>query len=128
MRVRFEGMRAVTRARMLAGPVSETTALYRVAAGLADALVAEAPGERVTLVGVSVSALSRRPHLQLELPIDGLAGDAVTRPGSSEHARRHRLDAAVDAARARYGRDAVRRAAIAGGEPERRSPVEQLEE
>jgi len=126
-RIRFRDMKAITRARMLPGPISETTAIYRVAAGLVDPAVAERPDDRVTLVGISVSALSERPHLQLELPMGGLEDDPTTRPGSTEHARRRALDAAVDQARARYGRSSVRRAAVMGNESEQRSPVEEME-
>jgi DNA polymerase-4 len=127
VRVRFREMRSVTRARMLPGPISETTSIYRVAAELADGAVAESADETVTLVGISVSALTRRPHLQLELALGGLDGDPATRPGSPTSSRLRDLDAAVDAARERYGRDAVRRAAVAGHEPEQRSPTDELE-
>lgn len=127
VRVRFEQMRSVTRALTLPGPIDETTALYRVAAGLADAVVAECPTERVTLVGIAVSALSIRPHLQLELPMDGIGGDPVIRSGSEPATRRRDVDAAVDAARNRYGRGAVRRAAILDSGIEQRSPTEDLE-
>ncbi|MDX1690237.1 MAG: DNA polymerase IV [Acidimicrobiia bacterium] len=127
VRVRFGDMTAVTRATTLPGPVAETHALYRVAAVLADALVAE-DDRRVSLVGISVGALERVPVIQLELPLDGLGDDPVGRAGSPENVRHHDLDTAVDRARSRFGRDAIRRAALLGHEPEERSPVDRLDD
>lgn len=128
VRVRFADMTAVTRAATLPGPVSETTAIYHQAAALADALVAErGEGREVSLVGISISLLQQAPHIQLELPLGSLGADPVVRAGSSENVRQHDLDAAVDRARARFGRDAVQRASVARDTPEIRSPVDEMD-
>ena len=128
VRVRFGDMTAVTRAATLPGPIAETDAIYRQASSLVDALVAErADGREVNLVGISISMLHRAPHIQLELDLLGLEEDPVVRAGSVENVRRHDLDAAVDRARERFGRQAVRRAANLGHEPEVRSPTDHLE-
>lgn len=124
VRVRFGDMAAVTRAVTLPGPIAETSMIYHLAAPLVDAVVAErGQGRRVNLVGISVSLLADAPHLQLTLPLD----EDATRPGSAVHRRLRDLDAAVDRARGRFGRDSVRRAATLGNEPEQRSPMEDLD-
>jgi len=129
VRVRFDDMSAVTRAVTLPGPIAETTAIHHQATALADALVAErGDGREVTLVGISVSMLHKAPHIQMELALDDLGEEAVTRAGSIDNLRHHDLDAAVDEARNRFGRDAVRRAAILGSDPEIRSPTDELED
>ena len=121
-------MSAITRAATLPGPISETDAIYRQAASLADALVGErADGRAVTLVGISVSHLIPTPHIQLELPLDGLGADPVVRAGSAENLRHHDLDAAVDRARRRFGRAAITRASTMRRAPEIRSPMDELE-
>lgn len=128
VRVRFDDMKSVTRAASLPGPIAETDAIYRQAAALADTLVAaRGEGRAVTLVGISVSKLQKAPHIQLELALDGLEEDAVVRAGSTENVRRRDLDAAVDRARERFGRDAVRRAANLGFDAEIRSPTDEFE-
>ncbi len=129
VRVRFDDMSAVTRAVTLPGPIAETTAIHHQATALADALVAErGNGRGVTLVGISVSMLQRSPHIQMELALEDLEEEAVTRAGSIDNLRHHDLDAAVDEARNRFGRDAVRRATTLGSEPEIRSPTDELED
>lgn len=128
VRVRFDDMSSVTRAITLPGPIAETTALYRQAARLADALVAErGEGRQVTLVGISVSQLHKTPHIQMELALDGLDEDPSARAGSEANLRLHDLDTAVDEVRQRYGRSAVHRAAIFERGPEARSPTDELE-
>jgi DNA polymerase-4 len=127
VRTRFADMTSVTRTLVLPAPIAETTSLYRAAAALADGLIAErASGRRVNLVGVSVDQLEDAPHLQLELPLGPGEGphDPALRAGSETHRRLRALDAAVDGARSRFSRDAVRRAAILGREPEVRSPTD----
>ena len=128
VRVRFADMAAVTRASTLPGPISETDAIYRAAAGLVDGLVGErAEARRVNLVGISIGHLESTPQIQLELPLGGLDLDSVARAGSVENVRRHDLDAAVDRARERFGRTAIRRAALLGHDPEERSPTDRLD-
>ena len=52
---------------------------------------------------------------------------SFVRAGSTENLLHHDLDRAVDEARSRFGRDAVKRAAVLGAEPEIRSPTDELE-
>jgi len=72
--------------------------------------------------------LQKAPHIQMELGLGGLGDDAVVRAGSADNLRQHDLDAAVDRARRRFGRGAIRRAAALGFEPEIRSPTDEFEE
>jgi DNA polymerase-4 len=124
-RVRLDDLSYLSRARVLAGPIAETTPIARIAVELVETLIAErAPGRRITLVGITCSLLERRPHLQLSLAGEG---DDVTRSGSPDHLRHHDLDRAVDRARQRFGRHIVDRAALLGRRPEERSPIEALE-
>ena len=84
------------------------------------AALADHPEERViTLLAISVSHLARQSALQLELPL-GLA-DEKRRPGSRQGIARVSADRALDAIRARFGRDAVGYAATALG-PRRSVP------
>lgn len=125
VRIRLDDMRALTRARVLPGAVSETTMIFRTALELIESLVAEhARRRRVTLVGVALSLLERAPHLQLTLPL-GEEGATPT-PGSSRHRRLRDLDAAVDRARSRFGRPAITRASLLDSPPESRSPLEAM--
>ncbi|MEW6253268.1 MAG: DNA polymerase IV, partial [Planctomycetota bacterium] len=72
----------------------ETAALWRVASGLLDEWLGEAP-RPVRLIGAGVAHVAKSGIGQLALFAD---------PGS---ARRQRLDRALDAIRARYGDDAI---------------------
>jgi len=129
VRARFDDMTAVSRAHVLPGPIAETQAIYDEAARLTDALIAErGPDRRISLVGISMSMLARVPDIQLELPLEGLPEAAAVRAGSRDNLRLADLDAAVDRARARFGKDAVRRAALLGREPEVRSPTDRMDE
>jgi DNA polymerase-4 len=126
VRVRLDDMTALSRARVLSGPIAETTPLFRVATELVDSLILErAATRRITLVGISVSMLEEAPHLQLVLPLED---EEVTTSGSLPHLRARDLDAAVDRARERFGRPAVTRGALLRGTPEERSPTEAMEE
>ena len=70
------------------------------------AALADHPRERIiTLLAVSVSHLERQSKLQLELPL-GLA-DEKRLPGTRRGAARWSADRAMDAIRARFGRDAI---------------------
>jgi len=111
VRVRFAGMRAVTRSVTLPSPVSATLTLTDIAVDLARAALADHPSERdITLLAVSVSNVRDEPALQLELPL-GLA-DQRERPGAPAGAARWAIDRAVDTVRDRFGRDAVGYAAV----------------
>lgn len=125
VQVRFGDMTRASRSLTLPGPIAETTSLYRAAAGLADALVAErAAGRSVTLVSISVDLLTDAPHLQLEMPLATSPADPALRAGSPTHSRLRSVDAAVDRARDRFGRSAVQRATVLASRPEERSPAE----
>jgi DNA polymerase-4 len=125
VQIRLADQSRMSRAVILPGPVAETTSLFRAAAGLAGALVAErAGGQRITLVSIAVDRLTAAPHLQLEMPLEVGPADPALRAGSSLHGKLRELDAAADQARARYGRNAVRRAALVSDTPEERSPTE----
>jgi len=121
VRVRFTDLRSVTRSLTLPAPISTTLTLTEVATELAGEALADHPGEReITLLGISVSQLIDEPSLQLELGL-GLAGERH-RPGTAEGSARWAVDRAMDAIRARFGRDAVGYATVLlserGGVPE----------
>jgi DNA polymerase IV len=106
VRVRFTGLRSVTRAYTVPVAVSSTRTLTEIAVQLASGALADHPSDRhVTLLGVSLSNLIDEPPLQLELPL--LAGDVAVRPGSIVGAARRSVDSSVDAIRAKFGRDAI---------------------
>ena len=106
VRVRFKGLRSVTRSITLPVPISSTLTLTEVAMELAGVALADHPLEReITLLAVSVSALVDQPALQLELPL-GL-GDERYRPGTTSGMARLAIDRSVDAIRDRFGRHAV---------------------
>lgn len=106
VRVRFADLRAITRSITLPAAISATTMLAEVAEDLVWGALADHPEERdVSLLAISVSHLERKSALQLELPL-GLAGDERL-PGTKRGAARWLVDRAMDAVRARFGRDAV---------------------
>jgi len=106
VRVRFGGLKSVTRSVTLPVAVSATLTLTELAIDLARTALADHSHEReVTLLAISVSNLVDEPALQLELPL-GLA-DGQHRPGTSSGAARWTVDRSVDAVRARFGRDAI---------------------
>lgn len=111
VRVRFTGLRSVTRSVTLPVPISTTLTLTEIAMDLAGAALADHPREsEITLLAVSVSHLVDEAVLQLELPL-GLC-DERHRPGTAAGSARWALDRAVDSIRARFGRDAVGYATI----------------
>ena len=114
VRVRFPGMRSVTRSVTLELPICTTRTLAEVAVELVGRALRDEAGEReITLLGISVSGLVDQPTLQAELGL-GLPGHAH-RPGSPLGAARWAVDRAVDAARGRFGRDAVGYAGVVFG-------------
>lgn len=121
VRVRFPGMRSVTRSLTLPFGVSSTLGLSDVGFDLVSAALAEHSGEReITLLAISASNLVDETALQLELPI---AGDqSRLRPGSRTGVARWCVDRAVDSVRQRFGREAVGYATVffsdAGAVPE----------
>ena len=104
VRMRLAGGGTLSRARTLDAPLSGTIALFRVARGLAGAAHADSGGQEISLLGISVSKLTKDAALQLELP---LGIDDEARPGDPAARERWDLDRAVDEARERFGGDAV---------------------
>lgn len=106
VRVRFTGMRSVTRSLTLGAPIATTLTLTEVAEALARQAIADQrdPRIQVTLLAVSVSNLQRDDALQLELPLDP---QDPRRPGSAPGAARWAAERSMDAVRARFGREAV---------------------
>ena len=105
VRVRFPGLRSVTRSVTLPVAISTTLTLTELATELATTALTDHPDERaITLLAVSVSKLVNEPALQLELPL-GL-GDGW-RSGSTTGATRWAVDHSVDLIRERFGRDSV---------------------
>ncbi|MGD9797703.1 MAG: DNA polymerase IV [Acidimicrobiia bacterium] len=103
VRVRFTGLRSVTRSTTLPAPVATTLTLTDVGVALAGAALADHPAEtEITLLAVSVSNLVDGAARQLELPLAG-DGRGAAEPGSARGA----VDRAVDRVRARFGREAV---------------------
>ncbi len=117
VRVRFAGLRSVTRSITVPVGVSATLTVTELSTRLAEAALADAGTRRISLLAVSVSHLGPEPAHQLELPL-GLATDAQ-RPGSPPGAARGQVDRAMDAVRARYGRHAVGYASAALADQER---------
>jgi DNA polymerase-4 len=133
VRVRFLALRSVTRSTTLPVATAATLTLTEIAAALAEAALADHPGERrITLLAVSVSNLVDAVALQLELPLEpggiggiggvGGVGDVALRPGSRAGAARWGVDRSMDAIRSRFGRGSVGYAGVmltwAGGVPE----------
>ncbi len=112
VRVRFPGMRSVTRSLSFPFGISSTLTLTEVGFDLATVALADHPREReITLLAVSVSNLEDESALQLELPVDPTESvdsrPRPRRPGSRIGAARWSVDRAMDAVRNRFGRDAV---------------------
>jgi len=100
VRVRFPGMRAVTRSSTSPDPVASTLTLTDVAFDLARAAFVDNPAEReVTLLAISVSNLVDHDAHQLALDLD-----AEEQHADATSVNRVALDHAVDAARSRFGR------------------------
>jgi DNA polymerase-4 len=110
VRVRFPDMSSSTRALTLPEPVCTTAALHHAGTMLLASARQTQPGP-LTLVGVSVSHLTERTALQLELPFE-LGPDEALRPGSAIGAAHRLLDERIDQARARFGKEAVGRASV----------------
>jgi DNA polymerase-4 len=110
VRVRFPGLRSVTRSRTLDRPIATTRTVAEVAGGLVASALGDGARE-ITLLAVSVSGLAPETDRQLELPL-GLASERL-RPGSASGVARSRVDEAVDGVRARFGREALGYARVA---------------
>ncbi len=105
VRVRFAGLRSVTRSHTLAQPVAATLTLTEVAERLVWAAVDGAGGgAEVTLLAISVSGLVEQRAVQAELE---LPPPDPWRPGSAAGVARRAVDGSMDAIRERFGADAV---------------------
>lgn len=106
VRVRFVGMRSVTRSVTLSAPIAATLTLTEVAEQLAWQAIDDQPDEMVeiSLLAISVSNLSWQHTVQLELP---MPPEDPRHPGSATGAARWAVDKTMDAVRSRFGRDAV---------------------
>ena len=114
VRVRFPGVRSVTRSVTLPRAISTTLTLTELSVGLANAAIADHPAEReITLLAISVSNLVAESALQLELPLG--IGDERHRVGSAAGSARWAVDRAMDKVRVRFGRDALGYAAVVFG-------------
>ena len=123
VRVRFHGLRSVTRSVTLPAGISATLTLAEVAVELACSALADHPEElEITLLGLSVSQLVDEFPLQLELPLAGQREQREVRREGPAGSPRWTVDRALDAIRARYGREAVGYAGVVfsdvGGVPE----------
>lgn len=107
VRVRFPGLRSVTRSATLPTAICETLTLTDVATGLVGNALADHHQERdVTLLGISASGLVG-PAVQLALPFPRAGGVRLEVASGALSAARGEVDRSVDAVRARFGRDAV---------------------
>jgi DNA polymerase-4 len=106
VRVRFAGMRSVTRSVTRTTPVAATLTLTELAEQLAWQAIRDQPGAtpEVSLLAISVSNLVVLHAIQLELP---LKPEDAQRPGSAQGAARWAADRSVDAIREKFGRGAV---------------------
>ncbi len=109
VRVRFAGMRSVTRSATLAAPISSTLTVTEYAEDLAwsaigDIARSEGAVGQISLLAVSVSNLVLQQVVQLEL---ALPPPDVRRPGSPAAVARTAVEESMDAVRDRFGRSAV---------------------
>jgi len=104
VRVRFAGMRSVTRSHTLAEPVATTLTLTEIAERLVWSAIGDNPGEEITLLSVSVSNLTDQRVIQPELDLEP---EDPWRPGSATGTARRAVDGSMDAIRTRFGGDAV---------------------
>jgi DNA polymerase IV len=103
LRLRFDDMTRATRSKTLPRASASTASVLAALRALLAAERATIEARGITLLGVTVTNLEPA-EAQLELALAG--------PGPA-------LDAAVDAVRERFGREALQRATLLDAEPER---------
>ena len=108
LKIKFADFQQITRSQTLPQPISSTQTLFDVGCRL---LRAEALPRPVRLIGLGLSGFDDAPA-QLALP-GVFCGAGEQDP--AEEARRQRLDAALDAVRARFGKTAVQRGRLFAG-------------
>jgi DNA polymerase-4 len=96
IKIRFADFTTVTRVRTLDSWTDATVAIYDIAATLYDALELDRP--RVRLVGVKAENLRQPGEIAQQLSFDDLTGGLSDAPAA---------DAVVDAARLKFGDDAL---------------------
>lgn len=109
LRLRFGDYRKATRSRTVRIPTDSTAVLLATARDLLAAAHAEIAARGITLVGISLSHLTRSDTLQPELPIDWSDGA--------------RLDTVLDAVRTRFGTASVSRATHLDRDPGLSAPL-----
>ena len=109
LRLRFGDFAKATRSHTVGAATDRTTVLLAVAQGLLAAALPEIEERGITLIGISLSQLTRGDHIQPELPIDWGEGT--------------RLDTVLDAVRDKYGAASVARAAQLGRDPGWSTPL-----
>lgn len=102
LKIKFADFQQITRSQTLPQPISSTQTLFDVGCRLLRAEVLRQP---VRLIGLGLSGFDDAPA-QLALP--GVFRGAGEQDPAEED-RRQRLDAALDAVRARFGKTAVQR-------------------
>ena len=106
VRVRFADLHAVTRSVTLEAPISATRTLAEIAEELVRTVLTQHPHEsKISLLGISVSHLTKNSDVQLDLPL-GLE-DEGRRPGSKTGMARWAADRAMDRIRQRFGWEAI---------------------
>lgn len=108
LKIKFADFQQITRSQTLPQPISSTQTLFDVGCRLLRAEVLRQP---VRLIGLGLSGFDDAPA-QLALP--GVFRGAGEQDPAEED-RRQRLDAALDAVRARFGKAAVQRGRLFAG-------------
>lgn len=106
VRVRFAGMRSVTRSLTVPAPVAATLTLTEIAEQLAWQAIDDQhdAGVEISLLAVSVSNLMALQAFQIGIPI---SPDDPRSPGSLAGSARWAADLAMDRARQRFGNNSV---------------------
>ncbi len=106
IKIRFADFRTVTRVRTLPAFTASDADIYNTAVDLYRSLRLDLP--RIRLVGVKAEGLQKAGEVNEQLTLDFDSAAGPTEPARADPT------AAIDAARARFGSDAVRPAALLG--------------
>jgi DNA polymerase-4 len=102
LRLRFDDFTRASRSHTLPWPTTSTHAILATARALLATAMPLIERQGITLVGIAVANLDDSGVIQLTLPFDRHTGD---------------LDTVLDDVRARFGTDALTRAALLGRDP-----------